>query len=408
MNSNSNGPPAKNPTSPQLPRGVLGRSGAPFPPGARLPSLRAPRDLTLSGGARKRTFAPNVTAPRRTPSKENESNANQPDEKHTRGDSRGRGGHRGRGRGRGRGQLIQLQGGTFADGLGDGTRKAGSRYLSVSDSSGAAPERPKYVPTQSMTAKDKEEDDKKLQLLLRSDFIDDGDMEVTRLNPVTLPLSALKTEANVKPKVEIKTEDVKPSILCIKKEKKEEEAPVKQETPEVASLGSAETLSGLHRIPVADLCTDPNLPEVGRLLFFQLPDTLPGLVPDQGNSGIKVKKEPRSTMTPSAAAPVIKPNPDQKAEESSSSGGRFKLRDFPEGYVGKLQVLKSGRTRLLLGSVALTLEMGTLLSFHQDLACLRLPEETGSGDMTILGQVPHKLICLPDMEELLSAYSKLL
>lgn len=99
---------------------------------------------------------------------------------------------------------------------------------------------------------------------------------------------------------------------------------------------------------------------------------------------------------------------DQKAEESSSSGGRFKLRDFPEGYVGKLQVLKSGRTRLLLGSVALTLEMGTLLSFHQDLACLRLPEETGSGDMTILGQVPHKLICLPDMEELLSAYSKLL
>ncbi|CAN7944896.1 unnamed protein product, partial [Ixodes hexagonus] len=168
MSGPPNGTPGK--SSPQLPRGVLARSGTPFPPGARLPSLRAPRDLTLSGGAQKRTFAPNVSAPRRAPTKENDSGPSVAEGgKPGRGGHRGgRGGDRGRGRGRGRAQLIQTQGSTFADGLGEATRRPGARHSAASDSP-SAPERPKYTPSHALTAKEKQEDDKKLALLLRDD-----------------------------------------------------------------------------------------------------------------------------------------------------------------------------------------------------------------------------------------------
>ena len=44
-----------------IPRGLIGRRGTPAGKGARLPSIRAPRDLTL-GGVRKKTFTPNLAA----------------------------------------------------------------------------------------------------------------------------------------------------------------------------------------------------------------------------------------------------------------------------------------------------------------------------------------------------------
>ncbi|CAN7994142.1 unnamed protein product, partial [Ixodes hexagonus] len=213
-------------------------------------------------------------------------------------------------------------------------------------------------------------------------FIDDGDQEASRLNPVTLPLACVKKEEA----------DKKP--LVVKKEKLDPDEEGAVATPTV----KAESQVGLVRAPMAELCTDPNLPEVGQLLFFQFPDTLPGLVPEQQQQAPKGK--PGQVTNP--AAPPPKAEPEQK-----EPGKRLTLADFPEGYVGKLQVLRSGRSRLLLGSVALTLERGTLVSFQQDLASLKVTPEEG-GHLTILGQVPHKLICLPDVQALLAAYARTL
>ena len=49
-----------------------------------------------------------------------------------------------------------------------------------------------------------------------------------------------------------------------------------------------------------------------------------------------------------------------------------KMGDFEEGYIGKLQIHKSGRTRLVLGSVALDVNMGMPTGFLQ-VVCFFLP-----------------------------------
>ena len=41
------------------------------------------------------------------------------------------------------------------------------------------------------------------------------------------------------------------------------------------------------------------------------------------------------------------------------------LEDYPEGPIGKLQVLKSGRCRLILGDISFDMRMGTPSSFYE-------------------------------------------
>ena len=45
--------------------------------------------------------------------------------------------------------------------------------------------------------------------------------------------------------------------------------------------------------------------------------------------------------------------------------GLCSLGDFSEGYIGKLQVRKSGHTQLVMGNVALDVTMGTPAGFLQ-------------------------------------------
>lgn len=52
---------------------------------------------------------------------------------------------------------------------------------------------------------------------------------------------------------------------------------------------------------------------------------------------------------------------------------RCKMADFEEGYIGKLQIHKSGRTRLVLGSVALDVNMGMPTGFLQVTSLAWLP-----------------------------------
>ncbi len=52
--------------------------------------------------------------------------------------------------------------------------------------------------------------------------------------------------------------------------------------------------------------------------------------------------------------------------------GLCSLADFSEGYIGKLQIRKSGHTQLVLGNVALDVTMGTPAGFLQVNHCLLL------------------------------------
>lgn len=389
MSSTASGSPSKAAPSPPLPRGVLGRSGTPLLPGtrkpkqegcfitSRLPSLRGPRDLTLSGSpGQKRTFAPKVDAPRKAPS-------GRDDEGLGRGKgyegSRGSFNHGGRGSRRGRGghhpdrgaRFIQTQGATFSQGV--ESTKTSAPPVKWNKCESTPVERPKYQGPSGITqtAEEKIQDEKKLELLLRSDFIDDGYVEMPRLCPTTLPLITPSVPASER----------KPMV------KAEGGPAIKQEPLDGPALDKAVPSTAVNRLTLADLCMDPNLPEIGQLLFFQLPDSLPGL------------QLPAESSQKEAAGSIV------KVEEQQSQNGQIKLRQFPEGYIGKLQVMKSGRVRLVLGTVALSVDLGTHLSFHQELMAVRL-SEVGGADVSVLGHILNKLICLPDMEQLLVATSQ--
>ncbi|KAH9361284.1 hypothetical protein HPB48_006846 [Haemaphysalis longicornis] len=259
MSGTPNGTPSKANSSPQLPRGILGRSGTPLLPGARLPSLRGPRDLTLSGGTPgvKRTFTPNVAATRRAPVQKEEDGSGKGRGwdavrgSHHQGGGRGRQWNRGDGKGRnssdrgrpsGRGdrisdRFIQTQGATFAQGV-EGEAKATSGLMSA----GFPIFKDDFSLFSSCVS-----DEGKLQK--HPCFIDDGSGEIPRLFPTTLPLlvpsgSASELKPLVKPEIPVKSE-----------------VPVvKQEPTEEPVLAKAVPSTALKRTSLADLCTDPNLP----------------------------------------------------------------------------------------------------------------------------------------------------
>lgn len=378
-----------NPTRPnsslKLPRGLLSLSGTPLPHGARLPSLGGPKDLTLPGSAPKarRTFAANVAAPRRAPTLKG---ADRPAK--GRDDAAGKPHHQGGSRQPDQGhsskrpprrespRFIQSEGAIFAHGV-DGCTKTTVGFPSwnsggfKSEHMGKLKLHNPPSTTTSLMSEQKVEDQKKLDLLLRSDFIDDGPAEVSRLGPTTLPLPLPAVEQKPLVKLEVPV--------------------IKQEPMEGLVVDKEMPSAALRRLAPADLFTDPNLPDRGQLLFFQLPDSLPGLntpYEQPGREGV----------------PRQDPSLGKTGEEHDTLHGQIKLQHFPEAYVGKLQVLKSGRVRLLLGAVALTVDLGTQTSFRQDLVSLRQPEVGGTNAYN-LGPVKHKLICLPDMEHLLAASS---
>lgn len=53
------------------------------------------------------------------------------------------------------------------------------------------------------------------------------------------------------------------------------------------------------------------------------------------------------------------------SELSDALASRCKLTDIPEGKIGKLQVMKSGKTRLVLGDVTFDLSRGAPCGFLQ-------------------------------------------
>lgn len=137
--------------------------------------------------------------------------------------------------------------------------------------------------------------------------------------------------------------------------------------------------------------------ETEELLFIQLPDTIPG--------------QPTTASIPSQ--PITAPERNCK-KDSKSDGKRTShikapdaagkdvpvLSEFTEGFLGKLQIRKSGKVQLVLGDITMDVTEGAAFSFLQQLVSVRLSEGL-TGDMSILGNVKHKLVCSPDFQALL-------
>uniref|UniRef100_T1HGK6 Uncharacterized protein n=3 Tax=Rhodnius TaxID=13248 RepID=T1HGK6_RHOPR len=90
---------------------------------------------------------------------------------------------------------------------------------------------------------------------------------------------------------------------------------------------------------------------------------------------------------------------DQKNEEENSKN--CVLRNLPPGRIGKLQILKSGKARLILGDVKLWVEPGTQTAFKQDLISVNLDPNQKTGNMINMGDLTTRMVITPDWESLL-------
>ena len=268
--------------------------------------------------------------------------------------------------------LIQVSGAVFSEGVGSDSnvkKSWGSRSSSSDRDSKKAMERPKMNLN---AVYDKVEEEKKLKELLRDDFIDD--LKTGHLVPVQLPMIST---GKVFEDVKVKADPDKPDeITRSVKSKKTNVILDSDDDEDEAAIGaytrsSTETKSEKDEksdLTIKDLISDQR----GELLFFQLPDHLP----NQTN----VKQEEKSKNV---------------------------LSGLPEGYLGKLQIRKSGKAQLWINSTVFDIEVGTQVGFLQELCVVNanptLSNEFQKGTMTNLGRVRNRVVTSPAWKELFGA-----
>ncbi|MGH0115516.1 UNVERIFIED_CONTAM: hypothetical protein FKN15_024846 [Acipenser sinensis] len=358
-------------TSGSRPSFALGRSllGRPSvntqPPPGRLSSLRS-RDLTL-GGFKKKTFAPNIHSVRKTKDELKEASHTAPKKEKRDKEERQKDG---RGRKRDRPQTIQSHS-IFEQGPADTIRRIGS-WDSTDKNDCGPPQVLKCIKKEKHAFEDDTQDI--LQKLKRDDFLDDPGLKNDAKNrPIQLPLFQSSNVFNA----DEATTNMKEEPLC------DDTTGIKVPRPQ---------LKKAFLIPnqptVAELFQKMSVSSEDELLFIQLPDTIPGQ--PSAHSDKLAKKEPKAEdkQTPSKSQ-------DTPIKESSAT-----LSDFTEGPIGKLQIRKSGKVQLVMGDVTLDVSEGAAFSFLQQLVSVGLSEGR-TGDMTLLGNVKHKLVCSPDFETLL-------
>lgn len=155
---------------------------------------------------------------------------------------------------------------------------------------------------------------------------------------------------------------------------------------------------------VAELFHQLTVSETEEFLFIQLPDTIPGQP-----TTASVPGQPTTATGQPITAPEKNAKKDFKSDGKRSSHNKAPdpagqdvpvLSEFTEGFLGKLQIRKSGKVQLVLGDITMDVSEGAAFSFLQQLVSVRLSEGP-TGDMSILGNVKHKLVCSPDFQALL-------
>ncbi|OXU21190.1 hypothetical protein TSAR_016483 [Trichomalopsis sarcophagae] len=378
------------PSIPNLIQTIKTEPGLPAAPKPtiRLASIIPPRDLRLGGAIKlekpKKVYTPNLNAQRfKNREDQNAANKSDPNPK-TKARGQGdrgkndRGRERGRGRGKAASNIIQTTG-IFSEGLADLSTKRYSGGASFRDreSSGggggretcATLERPKLSIPQKIN---KVEEAEKLRELLRDDFLDDGLDEDSENTPVALPMineaKSFKTESNQKLDV-LKGND---KSVNLQNGEAKASHQVKPAAPHVKTREAKVSL------------TVPQVMEnkPSTFILVQLPDCLPGLESDD---------DPRTKK-------VAEPTTENETDKSNKF---CTLNNLKEGMLGKLQILRSGKAQLVLGENNLIVDVGSNLSFRQDLIAAKINQDKQSGDLINLGPVNSTLICSPDWENML-------
>lgn len=365
-------------------RGLAGRVRtltSPTPPG-RLTSLRT-RDLTLGGGFKKtkKTFEPNVHAVRKSKDElKEEVHVAPKKERRDRNERR----RENRGRRKERPQTIQSHS-IFEQGPADSVRKTGWHGATDMQDSATSPVCKLLRKERKET--NREDEDEILSKLQRDDFIDDpGLRNDAKLKPIQLPLCQSNS---------FTMSHTLTSTAC-----PENPSPFRlQSCGAQDRAGNSRTEPPKPEQPsLVELLRDLSLSGKEELFFMQLPDCMPCRT-----SGLKVNPASGPTAETSAKKeekPEEKRTSHFQAQNSVKDGCPV-LSQFPEGFLGKLQIRKSGKVELKLGDIIMDVSEGAAFSFLQQLVSVRLCDGR-TGDMMVLGNVHHKLVLSPDFQALLS------
>ncbi|XP_061912400.1 DNA-directed RNA polymerase III subunit RPC4 [Entelurus aequoreus] len=324
----------------------------------RLTSLRT-RDLTLGGAIKKKkkTFEPNIHAVRKSKDDLKEEVRVAP----KRG-SRQRDGRRRENRGRRKAKPETIQSHSiFEQGPADTLRKTG--WIAASDVCDSD-----ISPTCKPVKQERKEsdEDELLRKLQRDDFICDPSLRNdAKLKPIQLPLCQKSTECQEKPPL------LRPPS------------------------GAPQVNTGHNNIEQPSLVKkleDLRLSDREELFFMQLPDCMPArakkanCAPEPRFEKVSKKSEDKKPV-------------QGKEQESRSVRCSPVLSEFPEGFLGKLQIRKSGKVELKLGDIIIDVTDGAAFSFLQQLVSVSLSDGK-NGDMMVLGNVQHKLVLSPNFQTL--------
>jgi hypothetical protein len=119
---------------------------------------------------------------------------------------------------------------------------------------------------------------------------------------------------------------------------------------------------------------------------------------------------------PGHASNSPKVEPDLQEGSNSNSNGVVKLDNLSEGYLGKLQLRKSGKVQLWINNVLFDVDIGTQVGFLQELysvdsveppAAVGGQEQDNStvnkGNMTNLGRVRNRVVVTQAWKDLFQA-----
>lgn len=110
-----------------------------------------------------------------------------------------------------------------------------------------------------------------------------------------------------------------------------------------------------------------------RLIEFKLPDKLP-------------------------SQPVAPASQHQHQDSGNQNEGESE--EIGEGYLGKIQILKSGRCQLIIGNYTLEIHRSVVSNSYKEAVAIRPHETRDKGTFTRIGQIAHALDCYPTIDQI--------
>lgn len=164
------------------------------------------------------------------------------------------------------------------------------------------------------------------------------------------------------------------------------EVPIKPYIGKFASISSA---------PPQDLPVSVPRPRLSHPDMKKAISLLKDLFDPSGDeSPIFILKTPK--YLPRVMDNAINALPNSSKHEVKNEVKKCTIHDLPEGQIGTLQIMKSGRLRLVLGECKFWLHRGVRVDFSEELAFVNTNAENKTGEIVNLGNIKDRIIAVPE------------